>query len=162
MLKKYNIYTDGSCPNNGSSNAVGGWAFIVLHDNMIDPLCVMTGPEKPSTNQRMELMAAAEAGRYILDYIARARNGEDYEIHLYSDSAYLINCYLQKWWENWEKNGWRNAKKEPVANVDLWVRLIPLFKDNRFIFHKVNGHSGNEYNEAMDKLCRQTAANYEE
>lgn len=155
MLKAYDIFTDGSCPNNGSANAIGGWAFMVLHENMVDPLSVTNGAEKGTTNQRMELMAAIKACQYMEDYIARARNGEDYSINLYSDSAYLINCYKNKWWKTWEQNGWYNSKKERVANQDLWMLLIPYFKNPIFDFMKVAGHSGNQYNEAMDKLCRE-------
>lgn len=155
MLKVYNLYTDGSCPSNGSKDAIGGWAFIALHDNMVDPISVTNGFENNTTNQRMELLAAIKACDFMEDYIARTRNGEDYVINLYSDSAYLINCYKQAWWMNWQNNGWLNAKKEPVANPDLWVRLIPYFQDIRFKFNKVAGHSGDVYNEQMDKLCRQ-------
>lgn len=154
MLKVYNLYTDGSCPSNGSKDAIGGWAFIALYDNMVDPVSMTNGFENNTTNQRMELLAAIKACDFMEDYIARARNGEEYEINLYSDSAYLINCCLNFWWKNWESNGWVNSKKEPVANQDLWLQLIPYFKNPMFNFIKVAGHSGNIYNERMDKLCR--------
>ena len=75
------------------------------------------------------------------------------EVILYTDSAYLCNCYLNKWYSSWERNGWRNSKKEPVANKDLWEKLIPYFKNPQITISKVKGHSGNYYNELVDELA---------
>ena len=75
-------------------------------------------------------------------------------VKLYSDSAYLINCYKPNWWKNWRANGWKNSKKEPVANQDLWEKLIYFFmKAPGYDFIKVKGHAGNTYNEMVDDLA---------
>ena len=76
-------------------------------------------------------------------------------IYVYSDSAYIINCYSQKWWVNWEKNGWINSKKQKVANRELWESLIYYFKKPNFYFKKVPGHSNNKWNNYVDKLAVQ-------
>ena len=117
----YKIYCDGAASNNGYDNAIGGWAYVVLdeEENIIFENAEMV---KGATNNRMELYAAY-AGIYNL-----LVNQEDVEhIDVYTDSAYLHNCITQKWYENWIHNGWRNAKKEPVANKQLWQNLIPYF-----------------------------------
>ena len=72
---------------------------------------------------------------------------------IYSDSAYCINCYKDKWWVKWEQNGWINSKKQPVQNKELWKRLIPFFKDARFIFKKVAAHQNNYWNNYVDELA---------
>lgn len=73
---------------------------------------------------------------------------------IYSDSAYIINCITQKWYKKWQTNGWRNSKKEPVANRELWERLIPYFENPRFSFEKVKGHSGEkDWNDYVDRLA---------
>ena len=108
-----------------------------------------SGGEKGTTNQRMELTAALNACREVekMDAFARAR--------VYSDSAYLVNCWKQNWWRSWQVNGWKNSKKEPVANPDLWMGLIPFFEKvpNGYDFIKVKGHAGNEWNEIVDKMA---------
>lgn len=78
----------------------------------------------------------------------------DFEIEVYTDSAYLVNCMHQKWYERWQRNGWKNAKKEPVENQDLWMRLLELLGRHRVRFHKVKGHSGIALNELADSLAR--------
>lgn len=138
------VYCDGACSGNGKENAVGGWAYtIIIEDDVITGM----GSEVNTTNNRMELMAAINALRWVRQYNA------DSEIILRTDSAYIHNCYTQKWWINWRKNGWRNAKKEPVANKDLWEELILFFQDNKITFEKVKGHSGDKYNEIVDRLA---------
>ena len=77
---------------------------------------------------------------------------------VYSDSAYCINCYNQNWFRAWQQNGWKNSKKEPVANKELWEELIEFFDDVRFKFNKVKGHNGkidenSKWNEFVDKLA---------
>ena len=81
-------------------------------------------------------------------------------VKIYSDSAYLVNCWKQNWWRGWQANGWKNSKKEPVANPDLWMGLIPFFEKapNGYDFVKVKGHAGNETvhgqcNDDVDKLA---------
>ena len=76
------------------------------------------------------------------------------KITIRTDSAYCHNCYTQKWYKNWQKNGWKNSKKEPVANKTLWLQLIPFFENTNFIFEKVKGHTGaKDWNNEVDKLA---------
>ena len=77
-----------------------------------------------------------------------------FSCEVYSDSAYCINCYEQKWYVKWIKNNWINSKGQKVANIDLWEKLIPFFEDADFIFKKVKGHSGLEGNERADAIAR--------
>ena len=101
-----------------------------------------------------EIQAAIEALKAIEENFWDS----NYEYHIYSDSAYFINCYLEEWWINWLKNGWVNSAKKPVANVDLWEQIIPYFQRKSFFFHKVKGHADNHYNNLVDQLA-QSAAN---
>jgi len=79
----------------------------------------------------------------------------DWDVTIYSDSAYVVNAFKQKWLDNWQKNGWRNSKKEPVANQDLWQQLLLLTGKNRVTMQKVKGHAGDKFNERCDELARQ-------
>ena len=142
----YEIYTDGATSGNGKANAPGGWAYVILKNGRL--VSQNSGAEVGTTNQRMELTAALRACEEIdaMDGFATVR--------LYSDSAYLINCFKQSWWKSWRANGWKNSKKEPVANQDLWERLIYFFmKAPGYDFIKVKGHAGNQYNEMVDTLA---------
>lgn len=138
------IYTDGATSKNGQEGAVGGWAYVILDDNG-SIWKKGKGHAKGVTNNICELMAVIEACELVKDKFAL--------FTVYSDSAYLVNCYKQKWYKTWMGNGWINSKKEPVANKELWQRLIPFFKDERFNFEKVRGHSGNKYNEMVDQMA---------
>jgi len=75
-------------------------------------------------------------------------------VHLYSDSAYIVNCFRERWWERWEKSGWKNTQKQPVANRDLWERLLTLTRRHDVVWHKVRGHSGDPLNDRVDQLAR--------
>ena len=79
-------------------------------------------------------------------------------VHLSSDSAYVVNCFRDGWWKGWERNGWKNAGKQPVANRDLWERLIAETERHEVIWHKVKGHSGEALNERVDRLARAAIA----
>ena len=140
-------YTDGATsPNPGR----GGWAFILVEDDVI--IADQGGYEKYTTNQRMELQAALSA---CLDADARCALGTFFgrQIIIFTDSAYLYNCYKQKWYTKWVMNGWVNSKKEKVANQDLWEKLIPFFECPLISFSKVKGHSDNKYNNIVDELA---------
>lgn len=138
-------YTDGACsPNPG----VGGYAWIRVEENAV--MNSGGGYSPKSTNQIMELKAIREACDEA------ERNGfikPFSSIHIYTDSAYAYNCWKQQWYRTWQSNGWRNSKKEPVANKDLWEQLIPFFENPAITFHKVSGHTGNYYNEMVDDLA---------
>jgi ribonuclease HI len=132
------IYTDGACSGNPGP---GGWAWAVAPDG--EPHA--SGGERSTTNQRMELLAALEALR------AYEATGE--RILIVSDSTYVVNCFRQGWWRKWEQNGWRNAKRQPVANADLWKPLVEFEKAGRVEWDWVKGHSGHEMNDLVDALA---------
>ena len=75
-------------------------------------------------------------------------------IHLYTDSAYVMNCFRDRWHERWEKNGWIGATKKPVTNRDLWERLLEQTRRHEVHWHKVKGHSGDGLNDRVDELAR--------
>lgn len=134
------FYTDGSSTKNRS-----GWGFIGVSDD--GGTVQLAGTENGATNQRMELRAVLEALQW-----AFTPETED-DIYICSDSAYFCNCYFDKWYINWENNGWVNSKKEPIANKDLWEQIIPYFRKPTVHVEKVKGHSGHTYNEIADKLA---------
>jgi ribonuclease HI len=138
-MSKVVIYTDGSVePNPGK----GGWACILMHpDNTVQEL---TGKADLSTNNRMEMQAAIEGLKALASPSV---------VELYSDSAYLVNCFRDKWYVRWQKNGWMNSRREPVENKDLWEELITLHQFHDVTFLKVKGHADNEHNNRCDKLA---------
>lgn len=147
-------YTDGSCRGNGTQNAAGAWGYIIVETNSQLVIKVHAEPEKNTTNQRMELLALINACDD-----AAANYGSFEDITFISDSAYCINCYKQKWYEKWQNNGWLTSKKEPVANKELWERLIPYFGYANFKFEKTTGHSTDMYNNMVDEMVQKMSAN---
>ncbi len=132
------IYTDGACFGNPGP---GGWAWV-REDGVS-----AGGYETYTTNQRMEAIAVLEA--------IKAHQGE---LAIYSDSAYVVNCFQNQWWKGWEARGWKNARGAAVANQDIWRPLIKLYKERRAVaFYKVKGHSGVELNERADRLANEQA-----
>jgi ribonuclease HI len=79
-------------------------------------------------------------------------------VHLHTDSAYVMNCFRDRWYERWERSGWMNAGRQPVANRDLWERLIAEVRRHEVIWNKVRGHSGDPLNDRVDRLARAAAA----
>jgi ribonuclease HI len=75
-------------------------------------------------------------------------------VTVYSDSAYVVNAFQQNWIKNWQRNGWKNSKKEPVANQELWRELVEQCEKNHLTLQKVKGHAGQEWNERCDELAR--------
>ena len=141
---KYIIYTDGACSGNPGP---GGWGAIIIDEkkNQIN----LSGKEKSSTNNRMELMAPIMA----LKKIKRSS-----EIVIYTDSTYLKNG-ITIWIKNWEKNGWKSANKKPVKNKDLWVELNKATGKKLIFWKWVKAHAGNKYNELADKLATEAINN---
>ncbi len=137
------IYTDGACSGNPGP---GGWGAILMTGEHRREL---SGFEPQTTNNRMEIMAAIEALR-ALKYPCRVR--------LYSDSAYLVNAFKQNWLTNWQRNGWRNAKKDPVENQDLWRELLNVAAAHEVEWIKVKGHADNPHNNRCDELARAAIA----
>jgi ribonuclease HI len=132
------VYTDGACSGNPGP---GGWAAIVTDGEERE----ISGAEPHTTNQRMELRGAIEG----LAAISGRRR-----VHVYTDSAYVMNCFEQRWFDKWEKNGWLGAGKKPVTNRDLWERLIAQTRRHVVVWHKVRGHSGDPMNDRVDALAR--------
>lgn len=140
---RYSIYTDGATSGNGYEGAQGGWAWILLdEDNNI--IVKAAGHIDNATNNICELYA-------IIHVCNLCSPDSDYTI--YSDSAYIINCYKEKWYKKWQTNGWINSKRQPVANKELWEELIKYFDKPNFHFEKVKGHSTNEYNVIVDDMA---------
>jgi ribonuclease HI len=140
MSSTRTIYTDGACSGNPGP---GGWAWAEAPEGTPNG----SGSEAHTTNQRMEIMAVLEA--------LRATDGP---VTIVSDSTYVVNCFRDKWWVRWQANGWRNAKKEPVANADLWKPLIDLVQQRQPEFRWVKGHSGDQMNDLVDRLAVAAAA----
>ena len=142
----YEIYTDGATTNNGKSGSVGGYAWALIENGE----CVDYGSYSiaPATNNICEMLAIITACEEI-EYRLQPFD----KVNIYSDSAYVINCYKQFWWKAWLHNNWVNSKKEPVKNRELWEKLICYFQDPRFQFIKVKGHADNKWNNFVDKLA---------
>lgn len=144
------IYTDGSLKKMGQQSTFGGWAFYVLREGQ--EIYHKSGSVPMTTNQRMELKAILEA----LKYAQNVRKQSE-RVIIYSDSAYVINCYLKEWYINWRTNGWKNSNKQPIANQDLWMEIIPFFDNFWYDFRKVYGHTGVYWNEKCDQLAQMEA-----
>lgn len=147
------IYTDGSCKNNGSTNAAGAYGYIITqHNNIIKKF---VKKEYQTTNNRMELMAIITA-LYETDFL-------NDNIEIYTDSAYIHNCITQQWYIKWLNNNWKNSKKQPVKNKDLWEKLIPFIQKNNLTFKKVKAHTNNlsnnhcKFNDIIDKAVQSAA-----
>lgn len=138
-MEKVEIYTDGACSGNPGP---GGWAAVLLYkDNKKE----ISGGKEQTTNNIMEVTAVIEALK-ILKFPC--------EVTVYSDSAYVVNCFKQGWIYNWQKNNWKTSSKEPVKNKELWEELYGLVKTHKVEFIKVKGHSDNELNNRCDELAR--------
>lgn len=136
------IYTDGACSGNQFKENSGGWGAVLISGSNRKEIY---GGEKNTTNNRMELTACIKALHEVKQ--------KEFKIILYSDSSYIVNCLNNKWYIKWEKNGWKNSKKEPVENKDLWEKLLQLSRELNVEFIKVKGHSGIELNEEADRLA---------
>ena len=133
------IYTDGACSGNPGP---GGWGALLMYK---DTKKEISGGKKETTNNIMELTAVIE-GLKLLKFPCKVK--------LYSDSAYVVNGFNQKWIYGWIKNGWKNSSKEPVKNKELWQELYNLTQKHEVEFIKVKGHADNEYNNRCDELAR--------
>ncbi|GAN67070.1 ribonuclease HI [Acetobacter orientalis] len=133
------IWTDGGCrPNPGP----GGWGVLLRFKGVERE---MSGGELETTNNRMELTAAAEA----LESLKRPC-----VVHLHTDSEYVRNG-ITRWHTGWVRRNWRNASGDPVANMDLWRRLLEANKRHDVSWFWVKGHSGVPENERVDELATQ-------
>ena len=135
------IYTDGSCLKNPGN---GGWAAIINDDGDIKRV---SGSEKNTTNNRMELMAPLNALKGM---------DPNKEIEIYTDSQY-VKLGITEWINAWLKNNWKTSKKEDVKNKDLWLELYNLNKSLKIKWNWVKAHAGNKLNEEVDLLAKQAA-----
>lgn len=129
------VYTDGACSGNPGP---GGWAWAVAPGG--EPWG--SGGAAHTTNQRMELTAVLEALTSL-----------EGDLVIVSDSSYVVQCFRDRWWVRWQANGWRNAQKKPVANVDLWEPLVEAYLERRPELRWVKGHSGDPMNDLVDRLA---------
>jgi ribonuclease HI len=132
------VFTDGACSGNPGP---GGWGAILTYNGVEKEL---KGGENPTTNNRMELVAAISA----LEAMKRPC-----VVELHTDSQYVKNG-ITSWIHNWKRNGWRTADKKPVKNEDLWRRLDEALKLHTVEWRWVKGHAGHEMNERADALAR--------
>ena len=137
-MKEVTIYTDGACSGNPGP---GGWGAILMYR---DKKLELSGYEDHTTNNRMELLAPIEA---------LSRLKEPCAVKIYSDSAYLVNAFRQRWLANWQKNNWLKSNKKPVENQDLWKRLLEYADIHQIQWIKVKGHADNAYNNRCDALA---------
>ena len=142
-------YTDGACSGNPGP---GGWAAILSYKGKEK---ILSGGEKETTNNRMELMAAIQA-------LENIQVGKVKKVNLVSDSAYVVNCFNQGWMDKWLANDWKSSGGSPVLNQDLWKRLLKAKENFDVKFIKVKGHADDEHNNRCDALARNEIAKLEE
>lgn len=136
--KRVEIYTDGACSGNPGP---GGWGAILRYGDTEKEL---SGGEKETTNNRMEMMAAITS----LESLTRPMH-----VDIYTDSTYVREG-ITKWIHGWKKRGWRTADKKPVKNMELWQRLEAAVERHEIEWHWVKGHAGHPENERADELAR--------
>lgn len=137
-MDRVDIYTDGACSGNPGK---GGWGAILIYKGIEKEI---SGAEENTTNNRMELTAPIEALK-LLKYPC--------DVRIYSDSAYLVNAFLQGWIFNWQRNGWKTSDKKDVKNKELWEQIYNFTAIHTIKWIKVKGHSDNEYNNRCDKMA---------
>lgn len=137
-MKSIEIYTDGACSGNPGP---GGWGAVLRWNGHEKEL---SGGEKQTTNNRMELMGAISAFECLR---------EGCRVDLYTDSQYIVNALTKGWLESWKKRGWKKADRSPVLNVDLWQRLEKAMEAHEVSVHWVKGHADNPYNNRCDQLA---------
>lgn len=138
-MKEVVIYTDGACSCNPGP---GGWGAILIYKSTKKEI---SGFDANTTNNQMELTAVIK-GLEMLK--------EPCKVTLYSDSAYVVNAFLQGWVDNWQKNNFKNSKKKEIENIELWKKLINLSYYHNITWIKVKGHADNALNNRCDELAR--------
>jgi len=135
------IYTDGSCINNPGN---GGWAAIINDDGKI---LKISGSEKNTTNNKMELMATIAALKKV---------NSNKKIQIFTDSKY-VKLGITEWIHKWVKNNWQTSKKEDVKNKELWIELFDITNSLDVEWKWVKAHAGNLLNEEADLLAKKAA-----
>ncbi len=137
-MKSVDIFTDGACSGNPGP---GGWGAVLRFAGKEKEL---SGGEKNTTNNRMELTAVIKALEALK---------EPCEVRLVTDSKYVADGLSKGWARSWQKNGWRKADKKPALNSDLWERLLTLTDIHGVTVEWVKGHAGHPENERCDRLA---------
>lgn len=137
-MKQIEIYTDGACSGNPGP---GGWGAVLVYNGKEKEL---SGSEKNTTNNRMELTAVIMALNAL---------NQPCEVKLTTDSKYVCDAVNKGWVYSWRKNDWRKSDKKPALNVDLWKELLSLLEKHEVQFIWVKGHNGHKYNEICDALA---------
>ncbi|MCI7801279.1 ribonuclease HI [Eubacterium sp.] len=137
-MKQIEIYTDGACSGNPGP---GGWGAVLIYNGKEKEL---SGSEKETTNNRMELTAVIMALNAL---------NQPCEVKLTTDSKYVCDAVNKGWVYSWRKNGWKKSDKKPALNVDLWKELLSLLEKHEVEFIWVKGHNGHKYNEICDALA---------
>jgi len=137
-MKEVTIYTDGACSGNPGP---GGWGAVLLYGEHSKEI---SGAEPHTTNNRMEITAVIEALKQL---------NQPCRVTVYSDSAYVVNCFRNDWIGSWQRNGWKNSKGQPVENQDLWKELLRLMEIHQVEYVKVKGHADNKWNNRCDELA---------
>ncbi len=144
-MKKVTLYTDGACSVNPG---VGGWGAVLMYNGFEKRI---SGAQADTTNNRMEMTAVIEGLKCLK---------ERCEVTIYSDSAYVVNAFVNNWISAWEKKEYKKADNKPVLNADLWKELKALVEAHSVKFVKVKGHADNEYNNICDKLATDAVKNF--
>ena len=137
-MKQVEIFTDGACSGNPGP---GGWGAILRFGKYEKE---MSGGEKETTNNRMELTAVIEALKALK---------EPCTVNLTTDSRYVCDSVTKGWVYAWQQKGWKKADKSPALNVDLWQKLLPLLKTHHVSFLWIKGHNGHPENGRCDALA---------
>ena len=153
-MKKLQIWADGGCRNNGKPNALGGWGWVAVainNDSETQVMCNHGSSEDLITNNQNEIYSITKALRNLISPV------KGLTLNIFMDSALVVNCINNRWHVAWNKNGWKNSKKQPVANRALWERLLDEIDriENLgvvVVFNKVKGHSDNDWNNYADTL----------
>lgn len=145
MMKEVLIYTDGACSGNPGA---GGYCAILNYQGVEK---VVSGGEKLTTNNRMEMLA-------VINGIKALK--EPCIVKVVSDSQYVVSAFANGWIYSWQLNGWKTANKKEVKNVDLWEELIALTKIHQIEFIKTLGHADDELNNRCDKIAREESKKF--
>lgn len=137
-MKKITAFTDGACSGNPGP---GGYGVILRYNEKEKEL---SGGFSKTTNNRMEIMGAIVALEVLR---------EPCEVTIITDSQYLVNAVEKGWIFSWKARGWKRGRNEPVMNVDLWQRLLPLLDRHKVKFNWIRGHAGHAENERCDALA---------
>lgn len=145
-MKEVTIYTDGACSGNPG---IGGWGAILIYNNNAKKI---SGYDKSTTNNRMELFAVIQALRCLK---------ESCICTIHSDSQYVVDAFEKKWLDMWQQNNWKTSSKSDVKNIDLWKALLYEVKKHQVKFVKVKGHSDDVYNNICDEMATGEVEKYQ-